>query len=427
MERQWSAGQPDGFAVYYAGIVGADRCDFGKKCDLSRGIVIDSAARTVTFRLTEPDADFLAKLALPLAFAVPANTPARTTGTRPMPATGPYVIAGYDATRKHVRLTRNPVFREWSADAQPDGYPDSISLSWKIGENTPARLRAIERSTADVMVDAGLPIPKDVLDAFAIRHPGLVHLNTSLGTSYFFLNTRVPPFDNAQARRAVNIAFDREALTRKLGRQFAPTCKILPPNVPGYRPTCSNRSGSAASLDLARRLVRSSGTAGQSVTVWIPTEIAERGRFMVSLLDSLGYRASPKTTGFDEYFAGIADSRVGVQTGYTGWIALYPSAADFLPPQFSCSAFVPASDQNANFAQFCDPRIDAQMELAATTQAQDPPAATVLWQEAEASLLAQSPVVPIYNRNTLDLVSERVGNYQYNPQWGVLLTQLWVQ
>ena len=25
------------------------------------------------------------------------------------------------------------------------------------------------------------------------------------------------------------------------------------------------------------------------------------------------------------------------------------------------------------------------------------------------------------------LVSRRVGNYQYNPQWGVLLDQLWVR
>jgi peptide/nickel transport system substrate-binding protein len=426
IERLWSAGN-EGFEAYYAGIVGADRCEIGKKCDLSRGIVADRAARTVTFRLTEPDADFLAKLALPMTFAVPAGTPARSTGTRPVPATGPYVIASYDATRQRVRLTRNPIFREWSADAQPNGYPDSISLSWKLGADTQRRLRAIERSTADVAVDSGLPIPKDILDAFAIRHPGLLRLNTSLSTSFFFLNTRVAPFDDARARRAVNVAFDREALTRQLGRQFAPTCQVLPPNSPGYRPNCSYRSSGAASLDVARRLVKSSGTAGQSVTVWAPNEVADRGRFMVSLLDSLGYRARLKTTGLDDYFASVSDSRVGAQTGYTGWIAAYPSAADFLPPLFSCAAFVPASPANANFSQFCDPQIDAQMQRAAATQAQDPPAATVLWQQAEASLLAHAPVVPIYNRNTVDLVSERVGNYQYNPQWGVLLSQLWVK
>jgi peptide/nickel transport system substrate-binding protein len=428
IERLWSAGEPKGFAAYYAGIVGSEGCGFGKKCDLSRGIVVDRAARTVTFRLVEPDADFLARLALPMAFAVPRGTPTRTTGTRPVPATGPYEIAGYDQKRRRVLLNRNPVFREWSVDAQPEGYPDSISVSWRLGEETPARLRAIERGTADVAVDYGLPIPKDVLDSFAVRHPGLVRLNTSLSTSYFFLNTRVAPFDNAQARRAVNIAFDREALARQLGRQFAPTCQILPPNLPGYRPKCSQRSSGVESLEVARRLVKRSGTAGQSVTVWVPTEIADRGRFMVSLLGSLGYRARLQTNGIDDHFVGIFDSRVEAQTGYTGWIALYPSAADFLPPQFSCASFVPAApDLNANPSQFCDPQVDAQMKRAALTQAQDPPAGTLLWQQAEGSLLAHAPVVPIYNRNTVDFVSERVGNYQYNPQWGVLLSQLWVK
>jgi uncharacterized protein (DUF2164 family) len=31
------------------------------------------------------------------------------------------------------------------------------------------------------------------------------------------------------------------------------------------------------------------------------------------------------------------------------------------------------------------------------------------------------------NRRNVDFVSKRVGNYQYNPKWGVLLDQLWVK
>ena len=58
---------------------------------------------------------------------------------------------------------------------------------------------------------------------------------------------------------------------------------------------------------------------------------------------------------------------------------------------------------------------------------QDPAAATSLWQQVEQSLLVQAPVVPAYNRSAVDFVSKRVGNYQFNPQWGVLLDQLWVK
>src|SRR5205823_3943538 len=120
-----SAGAP-----YYTGIVGAERCRKGKRCDLSRGIVADRAARTVTFKLTAADGDFLSKLALSFAFAVPVSTPSHDVGTHPVPATGPYRIAEYRKKAKFLRLVRNPHFREWSADAQPHGFPDSIAFSW---------------------------------------------------------------------------------------------------------------------------------------------------------------------------------------------------------------------------------------------------------------------------------------------------------
>ncbi len=67
------------------------------------------------------------------------------------------------------------------------------------------------------------------------------------------------------------------------------------------------------------------------------------------------------------------------------------------------------------------------MTRAATLQVQDPPAATLLWREVERDLLAQAPVVPVGNRRNVDFLSKRVGNYQYNPQWGPLLHQLWVK
>ena len=38
-----------------------------------------------------------------------------------------------------------------------------------------------------------------------------------------------------------------------------------------------------------------------------------------------------------------------------------------------------------------------------------------------------APIVPVDNARNVDLVSKRVGNYEYNPQWGVLLDQLWVR
>ena len=38
-----------------------------------------------------------------------------------------------------------------------------------------------------------------------------------------------------------------------------------------------------------------------------------------------------------------------------------------------------------------------------------------------------APWVAYLNPGKLELLSSRVGNYEYSPQWGTLFDQLWVQ
>jgi len=432
LERAFELGSPG--APYYGGIVGADRCAKGKECDLSRGVVTDRAARTVTIHLAAPDGDFLTKLAMPWAVAVPVSTPAKpASGTSPVPATGPYRIAGYEEKTKTYRLVRNGRFREWSADAQPDGFPDVISVSGRFGFLESDRVRAVRAGAGDIAYSGGPPIPAGELEQLAARYPSRLHLNTAFDTEYFFLNTRVEPFDDVRVRRAVGYAFDSEAYVDQAKGAYAATCQLLPPNFPGYRPSCPYEAAGVGRLGRARALVRVAGASGTRVTVWVPAPLAERGRYMASILEVLDFRASVRAVPLDPaggpsgYYDAVGDSHTEAQIGYGGWVADYPSAAGFIPPILSCAAFVPNSPQNQNLAQFCDPAIDAKMERASALQTQDPPAATLLWQEVERDILAQAPIVPATNRRNADFVSARVGNYQFNPQWGVLLGQLWVK
>jgi len=350
-----------------------------------------------------------------------------------LPATGPYRIAGYREKTKTYRLVRNARFREWSADAQPDGFPDVISVSGRFGFLSSDRVRAVRRGTGDIAYGGGPPIPSDELEQLAARYPGRLHLNTAFATEFFFLNTRAKPFDDVHVRRAIGYAFDSEAYVKQARGVFAPTCQLLPPNFPGYRPLCPYEAAGVGRLGRARALVRAAGASGTRVTVWVPAPLAARGRYLASILELLDFRASVRAvtldpaTGAGAYFRAVGDSRTGAQIGFGGWAADYPSAVGFIPPILSCAAFVPNSPENSNLAQFCDAAIDAKMERAASLQAQDPPAATLLWQEVERDLLAQAPIVPATNRRSADFVSARVGNYQYNPQWGVLLSQLWVR
>ena len=64
---------------------------------------------------------------------LPASTPDREVNS--FPATGPYRIESF-LPGKRLVLVRNPRFRQWSAVAQPAGFPDRIV--W-INQKTNAR------------------------------------------------------------------------------------------------------------------------------------------------------------------------------------------------------------------------------------------------------------------------------------------------
>ncbi len=72
-------------------------------------------------------------------------------------------------------------------------------------------------------------------------------------------------------------------------------------------------------------------------------------------------------------------------------------------------------------------RFDRRMEKARRLQLIRPAIANRLWQEVDRMIVDQAVWVPLINPYGIDFVSERVGNYQRNPQFGVLLSQLWVR
>ena len=128
-----------------------------------------------------------------------------------------------------------------------------------------------------------------------------------------------------------------------------------------------------------------------------------------------------------DYFATVARLPTEAQIGFGGWAADYPSAAGFIPPILSCAAFVPKSPENENLAEFCDPALDAKMDRASSLQAQDHPRRRC---SGRRSSVISSPRRRSCRRRTGGTSTSSpscVGNYQYNPQWGVLLSQLWVK
>jgi YVTN family beta-propeller protein len=414
----------------YGRIVGASACGPGAKerCDLSRGIRVDDSAGTVTIRLTEPDADFLHRLALPLASVVPAGTPPRVARKRAPPGTGPYRVAS--VARDEIRLVRNPHFRVWLSDARPDGYPDEIRFR-SHGESEQGKesaIEAVESGEADWVELVN--VPRERVNGLLASNAGRLHINPQPFTFWFDLNTSVPPFDDVRVRRALNYATDRGRLSRLPAPLSArPACQILPPTFPAYRPFCPytvapNAAGTWVAPDMAkaRALVRASGTARIKIEVLgvrgqIPLALA---RYFASVLRDLGYRTSLRVfPDFGSYFEYVGDANNRAQIGQAGITAAILAPSDFLQP-FSCSGSLTQSE-------FCDPKLDARMRRAAALQASNPVQANRLWSEIERELVLRAPVVPVANVRQRVFVSRRVRNHQSHPLWGTLIEQLWVR
>lgn len=404
---------------FYGDIVGAETCiKLPHRCDLSNGILTDARTNTVTFHLTRRDPDFLAKLAMPFADAVPPKTPFRDQGTHALPATGPYMLKTY-STHREI-LVRNPRFRAWSPDAQPAGYPDRII--WKALPNPRAEVAAIEHGRSDFMFN---PPPTPQLHEIEARFTDELHPSTwaIVQLAAYMPPALGSPFNKPDARLALNYAVDRRRQTYIEGNTGRPTCQYIPPTFPGYQRYCPftlhpTRSGRWLAPDLpkAHRLAVASQTHGDRVTILggvyphVHDPIARAlAHYYARLVQSLGWK--PRIT--------HDPSNASLYPG-GGWAADYPADSDVFE-FFSCPT-------GNSLQLFCND--SALLTRAFKEQDIDPARSAELWRRADHILSRSAPrVIPLMNPEALGFTSRHVGNYQFtnSPIGAPLLDQMWVK
>ena len=426
-ERLFKIGSSPNAGTWYNVIVGGDACvKTPATCDLSKGVIADDAAGTVTFHLTKGDPEFFDKLAVPFAFILPTGTPNKEVQIPP-PGTGPYKFVEYNPN-KEIKLVRNTNFKEWSKDAQPNGNPDVIVQ--KFGLSAEAEVTQVENGQADWMFDNP---PADRLNEISTKYADQVHVNPLTAVWYFAFNVRVPPFNNLKARQGVNFATDRNALVKIYGgpNLAVPTCQILPPNFPGYKPYCpytkNPGSGKWTGPDMAKakQLIAASGTKGASVKVNTDTVETDKalGLYFVGLLNQLGYKATLQALSPDIQYPYCQNSKNQVQFCWSSWYQDYPAASDFLNILLGCGSFIPNSNASPNIAEFCNKPIQAQMDQALQQGITDPTGANTKWQAIDKAVTDQAPWVSLFNPKFIDFLSKRVKGYQFSPQWYFLLAQ----
>jgi len=333
-------------------------------------------------------------------------------------------------------LVRNPYFHVWSAQAQPAGYPNEIIE--KYGLQVSDEVTEVLNGQANEVFD-GDNIPSDQLSTLnSPKYAGQVHVNVLTADYYFALNTRRPPFNNLQARQAINYAANRTAYVKIYGGPSlaVPTCQVLPPNFPSYTPYCPYTAGSSHTkwtgpdLAKAKQLVQQSHTAGMKVVVdstndQVGKAFAEQ---MVSDLNAIGYKASTQLLSQSIQYPFVQNSSNSGKwnVGYSAWYQDYPAASDFLNVLLGCGTIHPNSDASPNIAAFCDQSIQSKINQAETEGATNPSGAAALWTQVDHADTNAAPWVDMFNPKQIDVLSHNVHGYSWSPQWYILIDRLWL-
>ncbi len=356
----------------------------------------------VLVTLASPDPALPALLAHPAMTAIPLHrindAGDQWTSDRPLIASGPYRLAEWQLN-DHARLERNPA---WHDDAAP-----TAKIIWKPMDDSLSGMRLFLSGGADIAAD----YPASRHQWLKKKHPDLAHSVPYLGSYYFAFNTRTPPFDDRRVRKALSMAVEREWIADEvMGVGNIPAWGLLPPGLAGAepaRPTWADWPREKR-LQAARTLLKSAGfDASKPLRFEIRfNSSAEHRRVAVALAamwQPLAVEASLFNSEAALHFAALR--RHEFSLARSGWIADLPTPENFLLVHQHANGA-------GNYSGYDNP--DYDRVLAQAIAEADPAKRQVLMRQAEAILIADMPVLPLYFYVTRSLVAKRIAGWEDN-------------
>ncbi len=314
---------------------------------------------------------------------------------------GPYTIEEW-VPQARIVLRKNPMFHG-AADIKIDRvvyYPtEDQNEEFK-------RFRAGE-------LDMTSTIPTDKIDWAAANMPLEYRNSPYFGTYYYVINlTKAPLGSDVRLRRALALAIDREILTDKITRAGEePAYSWVPPGVDGYR---SQRLDFAtmpgkARVELARAQIAQAGYGPENpLRVQILYNTSERHQRIAVAIASMWKKAlGVETTLTNQEWKVYLETRDQKQhqIARAAWIGDYMDASNFLELFLSTAG-------ERNDAGYRNPRFDELLAAAAVNP--DPESRSRQLERAEAILLADLPIIPIYHYRNLKMVSPALSGIDEN-------------
>ena len=363
---------------------------------------------TVKFTLNQPEAPFLANLAMPYAAIqskeyalamLKAGTPEKLD-QEPI-GTGPFYLVQY---QKDAILRYKAFPSYWAGKAKID------DLVYAITPDASVRWAKLQKGECHVMP---YPNPAD-LDAIRKDANVTVLEQPGLNVGYLAYNTQKKPFDDVRVRKAMNMAINKKAIIDAVYLSTGvPAINPIPPTMWSYNKAIKDDAYDPAA---AKKLLAEAGFPnGLTTDLWaMPVQrpynpnakrIAE---LMQADLAAIGVKAEIKSFEWGEYRKRMQAGEH--QMGMLGWTGDNGDPDNFLYTLLGCAS---AQTNGSNVAKFCyKPFEDIVLKAKTVTSQKE---RTELYEKAQVIFKEQAPWFTIAHAVQLKPVRKEVVDFKLSP------------
>lgn len=364
---------------------------------------------TVRFNLNRPEAPMVANLAMDFASILSAEYAAKllTAGTPDMLnqepiGTGPFQFVGYQKDAV-IRYAANPDYWE--------GAPKIENLVFAITPDSSVRYQKLKAGECHVMP---YPNPAD-LEAMAADSDINLMSQEGLNVGYLAYNTQVAPFDNANVRKALNMAINKEAIIDVVFQGSGSVAKNpIPPTIWSYDDSTVDDPYDPAA---AQAMLEAEGVAGLEMKVWampVQRPYNPNARRMAELIQEdfakVGVKVEIVSYEWGEY---LDKSKALDRDGaiLLGWTGDNGDPDNFLAVLLGCDGVT-----KSNRAQWCYQPFDDIVQKAKVISDQNE--RTKLYQQAQKIFKDQAPWATIAHSVVFKPVRAEVKNFKIDPLGG---------
>src|SRR5690606_36531411 len=263
-------------------------------------------------------------------------------------------------------------------------------------------------------------IPIDKIALYQRQQPELLQVEPYLGTYYYRFNLKLPQLQDQRVRRALNLAIDRQAIVERVTKGGElPAASFTPPDTMGYTATSDLRFDP----EEARRLMAEAGYPdgkGFPVTDLLYNTSEGHQKIAVAIQQMwnkyLNINIRLNNQDWKVFLSSVNLGQYGIARA--GWIGDYVDPNTFLDMWVTGGGNNQTGWSNARYDEII-------LKLAPATA--DPEARYTLMREAEAILLDELPVIPLYIYTSKSLTPPSVHGAPGNLMDHILYKNVWLE